>query len=795
MSAQWPNEPNPFTLINDWGHNSIVGNGWTDVYNTTGFQTTIVSDATAPLSPNNVLQQRFPAGLIGGNGGGGGNTLYFGTTYPNVYWGFWMKVPVGFQNHHVATKIGWLHTRKGNTPSTNELFFGLVGSGSYYIDANYQNTDTDNSHMGGGVSGTIKINPSGGGGGITAGQWFRFETYFQPSTSPTSRNGVWKVWVDGVNTINVTNMNTQRILPDAVSHITIWGGTGGTMTNNNFLYWDHSRVSYSPGGAPLPPPQVVLESLTPATASTTVGGTRQFTISMSGAMSTATSLFTNSSNPSAATVPASVTIAQGASTAVFDATGVAIGSTTISTNYNSVTKGATLQVTATPTTGGSTTTYTYATDFSSTQGPNWYYLEDNGTQMTYVPASSFWRGSDTVGGSVQLIWGTGFHPGGSRPTMLRFIVPLAGSAQITGAFYDVDTGGGVGCVTRVNHNGGTLFTRTIANGDSTGGAYDVTATVVVGDRIDFVVSNITSDYSNNSTNLNPVIVITPATSNPDPTTEPEPPISVVDLFTATTIFIVGVPFTAAVRLSKTVTVDTAVQILVGSTSILTAPTSVTVPASSNEQTFTITPIGTGQVTVDAILTATKRMTISVQPVHVDPDPGQDPDPDGGEPLPGQENPVTVTSLTVTPEGATVVLSRQAKALAFAYTAKPDWTLVSAFSAATTFTHSFTWPSGTVSLSYRAQANDGTWGPHKEATFQAPKPPPVRPIVNKAIIDGSDVKWQLTGKTSPYTLKRNGSKMDNTYGVTLRKSGDGYMEILQTNGVWLRRNGDAWEFVE
>ena len=45
MSASYPNEPGGTTLINDWGHNAIVGGGWTDVYNTTGYNTTTATNA------------------------------------------------------------------------------------------------------------------------------------------------------------------------------------------------------------------------------------------------------------------------------------------------------------------------------------------------------------------------------------------------------------------------------------------------------------------------------------------------------------------------------------------------------------------------------------------------------------------------------------------------------------------------------------------------------------------------------------------------------------------------------
>ena len=69
MSIAFPNEPSGTTPVMDWGHNALTGGGWYDIYN--GYMTSIISDGTAPLSPSNVLQQRFPQGLVGGYGGGG----------------------------------------------------------------------------------------------------------------------------------------------------------------------------------------------------------------------------------------------------------------------------------------------------------------------------------------------------------------------------------------------------------------------------------------------------------------------------------------------------------------------------------------------------------------------------------------------------------------------------------------------------------------------------------------------------------------------------------------------------
>lgn len=505
MSASYPNEPGGTTLINDWGHNAIVGGGWTDVYNTTGYNTTIVSDATAPISPNNVLQQRFPAGLVGGNGGGGGNLCYFNTWYPQgIFWGFHMKVGNTFVNHPVATKIAWIHTRKGNVAQMNELFYALHGSNPYYITVNYQNSDTNNSHLGGPSIGTILLYPSGGAT-ISRGTWFRFETLFKPSSTPTARDGVWKVWIDGSLTINVTTLNTQAIYPDSISHITIWGGVGSVNAADTYLYWDHTYASALSGGPVAPVLTPTISSITPTSGPVgtplTIVGTN-FDEAETGNTVTV--------NGTACVVLSSVPTQ--INTAIPNT--ATSGTVQVTTSQGTASSPVPFTVTQ-PDPGGGTgggtgggagaTTNTFSTDFSSTQGPRWYYLNEDGSQMTY--SSGLWSGNQTYKG----IWSSGFHPGTSTAAVVKYVVPGAGSVRITGSYSDLDTAGGNGVTCVVKKNGASVSGGgpfTIANGDTTGTAYDITNTVVAGDYFTFEVDPIGSN-TNDSTNLNPVVVYTP----------------------------------------------------------------------------------------------------------------------------------------------------------------------------------------------------------------------------------------------------------------------------------------------
>ena len=266
--AQWANKPSGANTINDWGHNAVVGNGWSDAYDTTGYQVTIQPDSTAPLSPTNVLQQRFPAGLVGGNGGGGGPFINFGTSYPDIYEGFWFRTSCNYVNHPAMTKISWFHT------PGNNIFLALKGAaaGPYYFSLNYQWADNEpnNSHLGFVGSGYL----DGFGVQFNRCQWVRVEWYFKPSTSLTSLDGRYHLWVNGVKVAGTDQLNTSNSTRPGVtgtSYITIWGGTGSTMPTETYLYWDHTHLATggSTGGGgganPFPgaPSAPVLESVTP----------------------------------------------------------------------------------------------------------------------------------------------------------------------------------------------------------------------------------------------------------------------------------------------------------------------------------------------------------------------------------------------------------------------------------------------------------------------------------------------------------------------------------------------------
>ena len=240
-STAFPNQPPGLTVIRDTSFSAIPQDGWAYNYPTYNPGAGIVTDSTAPYSPNTVSMQRFPAGLVGGNGGGYGAVWTdLGGPHEVTYYGFYFKTDPNYEQHPVMTKLAWFQV-----PSNN-IFITLVGQSSFNIALAWQWADADanNSHLGYTGSGQIY-----GSQAFSRGQWILVEVLYKPSTTKTSQDGVFKSWVNGAYNGGTMALNTPdgyatgRLKTWYASNLTIWGGTGSTKTRDSNLYWDHWRIA------------------------------------------------------------------------------------------------------------------------------------------------------------------------------------------------------------------------------------------------------------------------------------------------------------------------------------------------------------------------------------------------------------------------------------------------------------------------------------------------------------------------------------------------------------------------
>jgi len=134
--------------------------------------------------------------------------------------------------------------------------------------------------------------------------------------------------------------------------------------------------------------------------------------------------------------------------------------------------------------GPSTDFYRQSTDFSSTQGPTWYYLYGAGLSSMLWNAAGYWQGNDTW----DRIYGLLMHPATNESPVLNWVAPKAGTVLISGTVRDADPACGDGVTAQLTHNTSQLFSATIGNADTVGVSHNLTRTVAAGDTLSFSIA-------------------------------------------------------------------------------------------------------------------------------------------------------------------------------------------------------------------------------------------------------------------------------------------------------------------
>ena len=293
-------------------------------------------------------------------------------------------------------------------------------------------------------------------------------------------------------------------------------------------------------------------------------------------------------------------------------TAATTGKISVTTSAGTVNSSANFTISTAP----PSTVYDSVTDFSSTQGPVWYYLNGDYSEMTY---SSFWNGAELYQG----LWDSGGHPGyfGSN-AIRRWVCPATGTWNVSGITGDTDSGGGNGViVSAVSNLVTTEFTRTIANG---GGdvAYAFNYTCTLGDTLDFIIDR-NGEASYDSTHFEAHIAGSapppPPPPPPGPTPPPPPPpppssILLAAMMTLTPTFNVASTSTVTITITALASTDTTVLVTSADPAILSAPTTVIIPANSLSASFTVYGASAGSTPLTASLnTSSVILIMTVQP--------------------------------------------------------------------------------------------------------------------------------------------------------------------------------------
>jgi hypothetical protein len=219
-------------VLSDFGFDVPSGGGWT-AQKKYGIVRTI-RDESAPLSPPNVLELYYPAGFTGGGySPGAERSPPLPRGVRELYWGVYWKANADWENHlSNINKIlfGWIN---------QQMTFGLTwhwgwqdAAGNriqrlgFFTGGDYWHYNQPNE---------ILVRP---------GQWYQIELYFKTATTATSRDGVIRLWVNGV--LMADHVGVQTV-PGSITETYLdpdWGGVGGApMRHANWMRLDHVRLS------------------------------------------------------------------------------------------------------------------------------------------------------------------------------------------------------------------------------------------------------------------------------------------------------------------------------------------------------------------------------------------------------------------------------------------------------------------------------------------------------------------------------------------------------------------------
>ncbi len=240
------NEPAGFSMLTDRPFNTVA-TSCSDAVATEGWNTneecqwhhiSVVSDPTAPRSPNNVLQAWYPAGTQGGTTDATPGRLTKDFAAKNqVYVSMWVKLSSNFVGNGTNTnKV--IYIWDNNKPA---FFMSAEGGGMGNLipTGRYQGPLDPREALPPNL-----VPPSSVA--LQRGVWQHWEIIVKANT-PGVRNGEFHLWVNGQKVAAYTDVGflgaseTQPFMKMDVEPI--WGGGGSTVPADQYMWFDHVYTS------------------------------------------------------------------------------------------------------------------------------------------------------------------------------------------------------------------------------------------------------------------------------------------------------------------------------------------------------------------------------------------------------------------------------------------------------------------------------------------------------------------------------------------------------------------------
>lgn len=241
-------EPSGMTTISDRPFDAVSEDGWS-LWAGAGSNGnfSIASVATAPRSPSNVGQMRFPGGLIGGN-----EPANLGKTLPGTSRTLYVSMWLELSPNWVANSSGVSKTLHIFINGINRVYTSSQGTTTLVPQVRLQQLASNFNAMAQGGEGSgqyVNLTPNVAGqtgAQVYRGRWHKWELVLYGG-SAGGADGTVDWWIDGVKVGHYTGIpfvaaggsNTW----ESVIWSPTWGGMGGAVPADQFQWIDHMYIS------------------------------------------------------------------------------------------------------------------------------------------------------------------------------------------------------------------------------------------------------------------------------------------------------------------------------------------------------------------------------------------------------------------------------------------------------------------------------------------------------------------------------------------------------------------------
>lgn len=225
-APRWPHEPAEYREISDQPWDAVPSRGWTPIWG----PSRVIVDSTAPWSPPNLLEIRYPIGFAGGAAPGTVVTRLHGTR--KIFVGMWWKPSAAWQGHNSnVNKLQFLFPHDGDGDLTMVMYGPPGGPYELRVLPQFRGLPSE------------WLLPNQADHPVTLGEWHRVEWVVEWSSSPGDADGVIRWWLDG----ELLGSYDDLPFPDGgfieYKLSPTWGGVGDVKQEEDTFLFDHLRLS------------------------------------------------------------------------------------------------------------------------------------------------------------------------------------------------------------------------------------------------------------------------------------------------------------------------------------------------------------------------------------------------------------------------------------------------------------------------------------------------------------------------------------------------------------------------